>query len=294
MSKKVKISYYSKVSDNVPKNFELHKWLQQTINPPKKLKEKVLRYRKHFNKADKESLPCVTISASFKGVRNLKNIKAKNQYIVLDIDRLSKAKNKPSNTCIDMNKVKAYLSLHPATLYCGFSVSLDGVYCVMKTVKGVSLKKYFNYLKKQLALNGIFIDESCKDYTRLRFFSYDKDAYYNRKAKVLQIPKKVKIKPQTTQGSITKNDREKVELVVSLIESHSMDITSSYEDWVKVAGALYNAFGEEGRLIFHRISKFHPDYKSKKTDSKFNGCRNMNKVSLSTFFYVASSYGIRY
>ena len=189
MSKKVKISYYSKVSDNIPKDFELHKWLRQTIDPPKKLKEKVLKYRKHFNKADKESLPCVTISALFKGVRNLKNIKSKNQYIVLDIDRDSKAKNRPSNTCIDMSKVKDFLASHPATLYCGFSVSLDGVYCVMKIAKGGSLKKYFKFLKKQLAMHGIFIDESCKDYTRLRFFSYDKEAYYNKKAKVLQLPR---------------------------------------------------------------------------------------------------------
>ena len=193
-----------------------------------------------------------------------------------------------------MSKVKSFLSKHPSTLYCGYSASKDGVYCILKIDKKVPLKKYFKYLKNKLSLNGIFIDESCMDITRLRFYSYDPEAFYNKKPLTLRLPKKEKIKKQKFQGNISKDNLHKVESVVRSIEENSIDITSDYSDWVKIAGSLYNTFGESGRAFFHRISRFHPDYKEKSTDRKFDNCRTMRRVSLSTFFYIANSYGIRY
>lgn len=282
----IKVSYFNNVSDTKPKDISLDKWLSDTINPPSELKKKISDYRKSKNQKAKLRIPCITVSATFKKVRNLDNIKSKNELICLDIDR-------KENPIADMNAVKQYLKKHPSTMYVGYSVSNEGVYAIIKINKKQNLIKYFVYFRKSLKSIGINIDESCKDYTRLRFFSHDKDGYYNPEAKTFELPKKKKIKKIAFTG-VSKSNLNKVESVTSLIEQNAIDITADYNDWVKIAGALYNAFGETGRQYFHRISKYNHGYKFKTADVKFDRCRNMNKISLSTFFYIANSYGIRY
>lgn len=289
---KVKISYFKRVDDTVPKTMLLDDWLKGTVKPTKELKEKVLKYRKTKDPNLKKSFPAATISAHLKKERNLKNIKSKSGFLCLDIDRTAKGKNKPSNTCIDMALAKEFLSRHPSTYFCAYSLGGDGIYCLIR-LGDTSLKKAFKYFLKALGLHGVNIDESCKDYTRLRFFSYDKKAYWNKKAKAFEIPKEIKRKKSKGNYS-TKSNQEKVEAIVSLCEQTGIDITSDYYDWVKIAGALNYAFGEDGRGYFHRLSKLHSEYKEKKTDRKYDSCAKMNKVNLSSLFYIATSYGIRY
>lgn len=293
---KTKVSYFENVNDTVPKTIILEKWLKQTIKPPKELKQKVLKYRNLQSKSAKLKIPCITVSARFKKVRNLDNIKEKTNLICLDIDRYSK-KSK-CNICIDFKKTKELLSQFKSTMFVGYSVSSDGenvsngIYVIIKTHPKDSLSKVFKFYRKKLSRVGINIDESCKDYTRLRFFSYDPSAYFNPDAVAYKIPSQKKVKYKAVNAS--KSDIEKVENVVKLIEENSIDITSDYEDWYRIAGSLYNAFGDNGRQYFHRISKYYPDYKYKKADRKFDGCRNMKNVSLSTFFHIATKHGIRY
>lgn len=285
MAKKTKISYFKNVSDTYPKTISLEDWLKKTIKPPKNLDDLVKKYRNLKSQRLKQTIPCVTISSQFKNKRNLKNIKSKNGLICLDIDP-------KENPVANMKLVKDLLSTHPSCLYCGFSVSNNGVYAIIKIKRGVSLKKYFKHFEKSLKSLGIIIDKSCKDYTRLRFFSVDKKAYYNKKAKTYQITKKKIIKPKHSENTRLE-DFEKVETVIKLIESNQIDITENYQDWIKLAGSLYNGFGEKGRSYFHRISKFYPKYSEKKTNRKFDNCKNMS-LDLSTFFYIANNYRIRY
>lgn len=282
----IKVSYFKNVSDTLPKKCNLDKWLKDTINPPESLLKQVDKYRKTRNKALKLKIPCVTISASFKNKRNLDNISKKNELICLDID-------KDMNPFLNMDLVKDFFKTHKSTLYVGYSVSENGVYAIIKISTKKDLIKYFKYFRNKLKEKGIIIDESCKDYTRLRFFSVDKKAYYNPKAETFILPKKPKVKKSKLTGD-SKTNLNKVEAIVQLIEHHAVDITSDYNDWIKIAGALYNAFGEVGRQYFHRISKYNHGYKEKSCDTKFNQCQNMTRITLSTFFFIADSYGIRY
>lgn len=284
---KYKVSFFKNVNRTYPKDYSLDRWLKNTIKPPSALKKTVLDYRDKKDKKLKLKIPCVTISATFKDKRNLDNIKKKNGLICLDID-------KDDNPVADMLLVIELFKKHSSTLYVGKSVSKNGVYAIIKISKKKPLIKYYNYFEKKLSESGIKIDESCKDYTRLRFFSYDPDAYYNPKANEFKIPKKKKIKKKKFTGKVSKNDYDRVETVVQIIEQNAIDITTEYSDWVKIAGALYNSFGEDGRQFFHRVSKYNHGYQEKHTDSKFNKCMNMTKITLSTFFYIADSYGVRY
>ncbi|AGO49364.1 Vir E/ primase domain containing protein [Cellulophaga phage phi3:1] len=298
--KKHKISYFENVGDTKPKSTNLDDWLSKTIDPPSELKSKVNQYRKLGFARLKRSIPCVTISATFKDRRHLDNIRKKNDFIVLDIDRYAKNKTSKCNLCVDLEKVKELFINVKSCYYVGYSVSSngkdvqDGMYIIIRLKKGTSLLKAFKHFKKKLNRIGVNIDESCKDRTRLRFFSYDPNAYYNKKAEAYEIPKKRKIKAKPTENFNNKDDQQKVESIISVIEANGVDITSDYQDWYKIAGALYNSFGENGRDYFHRISRFYSGYKYKKADAKFDGCRNMNKVSLSSFFHITDKHGIRY
>ena len=287
MGKKIKISYFENVKDTIPKTIDLHSWLDDTINPPKKLKKQVTKYRNLLSRNLKQQIPCVTISASFKKYRNLDHIKSKTNLICLDIDPAE-------NPIADMSKIKYLFSQHPSTLYCGYSVSNSGVYAIIRVSEKKPLIKYFKHFKRVLDSVGVKIDESCKDYTRLRFFSVDKEAYYNKKARVFEIPKKKKKLKYKSTGTASKSDEDKVEAIVALIESNAIDITTTYDDWYKVGGALYNAFGEKGREYFHRVSKYNHGYSFKECEKKYNNCRNIKSLRINTFFHIADSHGIRY
>jgi len=309
-----KISYFNNVFDNVPKEYDLDKWLVETMHPPANLEEEVKRYRDTFDKKLKEKLPCVTISASFKGERNLDNIDVKNHFIVLDIDRTAKGKNaklKKCNICVNMQLVKELFAEHPCTYYVGFSVSGDGVYAILRLEDPDCLDDYFAEFRASFSRIGINIDEACKDYTRLRFFSVDKEAFYNPHAIPYRKPAKQEPAPQRSlpvqkpspvnnepdefpERFRHLNNQQKVEALIAVITYHKMDITSNYQDWFKIGAGLYNEFGEAGRDYFLQISQHHPEYSFKECDKKFTQCKTANKIKLSSLFWIATGYGLRY
>jgi hypothetical protein len=289
------VSLFRNVEDNAPKEFTLERWLLNTINPvDQDLKEKVEQYRETYDKEIKKKLPCITISATFNGRRSLDNIVQKNKLICIDVDRHSKSKKKKCNLCVDMLLVKEMFMAHPCTLYCGKSVGDDGIYAIIRIEEEERLSEYFDYFRDSFARIGVNIDESCKDYTRLRIFSYDPEAYFNPKALLYRLPKKEPEKKPQRKEHISQTDAEKVEKIIAVLEQTSMDITQSYEDWIKIGAALNDGFGDMGRDYFHKISSFYSDYDYKETEKKWGQCQKMTKIKLAALFYVASSYGVRY
>lgn len=286
------ISKFNGTEDTKPIDYDLEQWLKNTMDPEHPDVIKVLRYRATKNKVYKENLPCITISCKMDGYRSMDNITEKHHFICFDIDRYAKRRKKASNDCIDMSRVKDFFKKHPCTYFCGYSTSGDGVYVIMKVEYKDKLEEYFEYFQKSLALRGINIDASCKDYGRLRFFSFDPDAYFNPDAKCFGFPKIQKAVPTTGTGRL--EDEEKIKKITERIEQQGIDITGDYDDWVKVGGAIAGAIGDSGRDYFHRISKQHPEYDVKKCDDKFNSCMKMSKTALGSLMYVAGLYGVRY
>ena len=284
-----KTSQFNHVKDSYSKDYDLDTWLKQTIEPPEALRRKVEKYRNTLDKEDKGKLPLITVSARCKGERNLENIEEHLPFICIDIDRYSKKGRK--NLCVDMQLVKELFMEHPSTYFCGFSVTLgDGVYAILKLDETGKLDKYFEMLRDKLSVVGINIDESCKDATRLRFFSHDPTAYYNPDAKPLKLP--TKKAPKVANVEYTEDDYTRVKRLVDVIVGYSMDITQDYEDWIKVGSVLNNNFGESGRELFHSISKFHPDYTVQKCDEKYNHCRKMNLNNIGLIVNLCKNYGV--
>ncbi len=285
-----KVSQYNHVEDNFSKDYDLDTWLKQTINPPISLKRKVENYRETLDKSEKEKLPLITVSANFKGIRKLTNVNEHLPFICIDIDRYSKRGRK--NLCMDVQLVKEMFMEHPSTYYCGFSVtSDDGVYAILKLNEVGKIDKYFELLRDKLSNIGINIDEACKDITRLRFFSYDPEAYYNPDARGLKLPEKKEVKERVNVVANV-SDYDKVEKLAAMCEYHGIDITGNYEDWIKIGSVLNNNFGDSGRGIFHRFSKQYAEYDAKKVDKKYDHCKRMMVNNIGLIVNLCKHYGL--
>ncbi len=289
-------SIFKNINDTKPKEYELDRWLRMTINPPERLKTLVDNYRNSMNQDDKLKIPLITISSRLKGYRSLDNVEKHLPFICLDIDRW--AKKKPCNLCVDMLLVKEMFMNFDFTYYCGFSTSGDGIYAIIKLGEVNKLNKYFQWLQKRLARVGVNIDSSCIDATRLRFFSVDTEAYFNPDAKPLIVKDKPKAKPiknyQNNHRVNYSNEKDKVEVIISKCKSNGIDITASYDDWIKIGAALWNEFGENGRDYFHALSSMHSEYDYKKCDKKFDNCKKLNKTSIASLYSIAGDYGVMY
>ena len=74
-----------------------------------------------------------------------------------------------------------------------------------------------------------------------------------------------------------------------------IDVTQTYPDWLKIGCSLADEFGEGGRGYFHTVSQYHSKYSEQETDRMFDNVlkHGYNKVTIASFFKVASDYGIK-
>ena len=85
-----------------------------------------------------------------------------------------------------------------------------------------------------------------------------------------------------------------VETVLQRIESHRLDLTCNYADWLKLGFAFADEFRETGRDYFHRVSKFFPGYNPAECDRQYDKClkRAKSGVSIKSFFAAARDAGV--
>ena len=86
----------------------------------------------------------------------------------------------------------------------------------------------------------------------------------------------------------------RVEALITQLQSSHTDITSGYNDWLKVGFAIADEFGESGRRYFHDISAIYSGYEQTECDRKYDECLKSNRgsTSISTLFYLAEQQGI--
>ena len=90
------------------------------------------------------------------------------------------------------------------------------------------------------------------------------------------------------------DDLNEVKAIIEEIEAKQIDIASEYAEWRNIGFSFADAFGETGRELFQRISKFYAEYDQKECNEQYDKCLNANGngVSLKTFFYQAKQAGI--
>lgn len=102
--------------------------------------------------------------------------------------------------------------------------------------------------------------------------------------------------PQSApQSQISTDNTSRVEALIAQLKSSNADITSGYNDWLKVGFALASEFGESGRRYFHDISSIYSGYERLECDKKYDQCLKSDngKTNIATLFYLAEQQGVR-
>ncbi len=283
------ISVYDGVTDNTGTIMPLGTFLFC-----KEYKDDILRLRAVFDKekrnALKRSLPQATISGVFSPTRAKNNLSQHSGLICVDID----AKDNPD--ILDWETLKQDLSVLPQIAYCALSVSGKGLFLVIPLRYPEKHLKQFRQLQIDFRKMGIMIDSACSDITRLRCLSYDEHPIINENATLYEgvYVEKPKHKSFPTCFIYEReNTSAEVAVCCRKIQQCGIDITASYDDWLKVGCAL-TTLGENGRSLFHICSQQNAKYNAAKTDKMFTDLlrRNYQQVNIGTFFWMCKQYGI--
>jgi hypothetical protein len=62
----------------------------------------------------------------------------------------------------------------------------------------------------------------------------------------------------STKVSYEDESIDVMERLITALEDRSIDITSTYEKWIKVGFALCTTFGKNGRGYYHMIGRMYP------------------------------------
>jgi len=276
----VNISKFNSIKDpENPVNINLLEWLGDESDKSviKKLRtltgEMYTRYKKQ--------LSGITPSGTF-----LKRSESKvidhSGLIQFDID----SKDNP----VDMDELKTNIKHIPYVAYLGFSTSGKGLWGLIPIKHPERHKSHFRAIQKSFRNAGVTIDPAPSNVASFRFTSYDPDPYYNHKAEL--FPYLTKEQKPLSNG---RDNRTKVEELISKIQASRIDITNGYDNWLKIGFALAEEFGESGRIYFHQVSQWHPEYNNRECDEQFKNCLKANGrgVSIASFYYICKVHGIQ-
>lgn len=264
-------------------------------------KNAVLAIRSESDKARrnemKKLLPGATISGLFRH-RSIAGIQQYNGLLCMDFDG-------PDNPDHAPEAIKHTLKQFPEVAYAGLSVSGTGVFAIIPTNNDDPAQhpRIVDFMRSVFFEAGLLIDVACKDVCRLRFVSYDPDAWFNPAPVVFDAKRFLEqhraMQRQNLRHGATKAQAgsigDKVDRYVSAIEAGCNDVTAVYSDWVNIGFALASEFGMNGERYYQRISQFHPKYDHLQTEKKYlELCRNGgNRVRIGTFFRICHLNGIK-
>ena len=191
------------------------------------------------------------------------------EYISLLLDKITKFARK--------NNILIHLIVHPRKMeitkglnniaYLGRSCSGKGLFGIIPVTEKEKHLEHFLALEKDFLNMNIILDKSCKDITRLRFYSYDNEAYYNLNAEpYANLLFKQKTASNKQNNSFHYNytpvdiGDKYLNMAIKDIQDNHINITETYQDWRDIGIILNNEFGEEGRQIYHVISSQSSQY----------------------------------
>jgi len=297
------ISVYRNARSTEPVTTKLGAFLNS-----KKFRDQVIYVRGIDDKSErdthKKQLPAATISGVFTK-RAAEHIQQYNGLICLDFD----PKENPGKSA---QELKEQLSQFEEVAYCGYSVSGLGVFAIIATNNTDPAKHAMavDMLGNILSQYDLYYDRSCKDVCRLRFVSFDSEPYINptpsifdaatliarhqaeQEAAALRRPRPIVV-PRTGADHAGSATEKKVERYIQAIEQGRIDVTSVYEDWMRLGMALASEFGRNGESYFQRLSAFHPKYDAVECQRKYaNFMSTAKSVHIGTFFHILNQRNI--
>lgn len=309
-----KVSFYNRTTNTKPKSgltiYQVYRLILgegmnnslgnlteklRTISDPDPKREKDLK--RDFKR---DNFPAVSFGGEFSERANDKLIRSSN-LACLDFDHIG--------TREQVEEVKERISqeteLDPVLLF--ISPSGDGLKVVVNIkqeirndsdFKGV-FKSLRRFCQERLNLNP---DEARKDISGLCYLPHDGKAILNQagsgfdveKWKPVEAPKpQVRQAPIRTSSSGEPDDYTRALIAVEDIESSGIDITADRPQWMRIGFALAT-LGEAGRDLFHRVSRFYPQYNQTETDKQFDSFIRSggDGIRLESLFAIAKEHGV--
>ncbi|MFA6923840.1 MAG: BT4734/BF3469 family protein, partial [Bacteroidales bacterium] len=274
----MKVSYFNDVKSKKAKDIDISEVFN--IIKLEQLFEQIKNVRNAISKEEKDAfkrqLPSITVSGTFKESHSSSDLIEHSGLIQIDIDKV-----------VDSEELQKRINQDKLTFASFISPSGTGLKIIVKIPPDKNKHlECFHYLEKYYLRNyNVNIDKSCKDVSRLMFLSADKNIYINDNSDVLSTP----IKPETQSKLIAD-----VEKIISQIEKQKIDITGSYDNWLRIGFAISNGLGEGGRNYYHRVSKYSEKYDELKCNKQFDECFKQRKqgITIKSFFQIAKEFGI--
>lgn len=295
-----RISVFRNAADTQPKEAELRAFLNSTRHA-EAIQALRSEPKKEVRNALKKALPAATISGTF-SKRAAANIIQYNGLVCLDFDA-------DANPGISADEMKRRLAEYQEVAYAAISVGGAGVFAIIPTdcTDPAQHADLVDFLGNIIASEGLHYDRACKDVSRLRFISYDPQAYVNpnpslfpsdflrraaeRRAAEMRPPRPLVVRQR--KNNTDDHTRQQVEEYVAALEGSCRDITENYEDWIRLGFALASYFGADGENYFQRISQFHPKYDQAETAKKYaNLLAQGRRIRIGTFFKILQNHGI--
>ena len=247
----------------------------------------------------------VTISAVLGENRTTNNVIQYNNLMCIDVDEED---NKELFEKYDIEAIKKII------------FDLDFVYCVCLSCRGkgffflvpISSSKYldiyYTSMYYKLKKYGIVIDKHCKDVTRIRFGSYDENILIKKDCEIEvfdeiseeQINEKKieleKAKRIMLQKKIKSHDEQLnyLERTIDYLIHKGFNTGEHWAEWATV-GKYLKTFGEDGKLLFHRLSEVSSGYKSyedvEKNWKRFIQCQSEDEALGKFYTMVRNIYG---
>ena len=231
-------------------------------------------------KMEKLKAPGVTASGIFT-YRNIKGMQEHSGIIAVDID----AKDNPDGIDLDVLGADKYTyAMHR-------SIGGSGAVVYVKINPDKHKESYLGLIRYYRNSYKIEIDPAPSNPASYRFVSFDPDAVIIRGAKMFReyVPKQ-KVKPQSNYVFA----QDDISFILQQIRDRSINICEEYNDWMNVAMAFANHYGNAGRDHFHFVSSYSTKYDREFTDKTYDGVlkRKRGENGIGSFFYLCQIHGI--
>ena len=284
----VPVSYYDSRKSTKGQVINLYNYLK---NRNDRIDLDAMRKHPDFKEL-KTTLPAITVSGVFEGNRKTENLKQHSGLLCIDIDGKDQ-KRYMSVIFNDLKKIN-YIA------YLGYSCSGKGLFFIVPIKDTQKHLDHFLALEKDMADMGIIIDKSCKDITRLRYYSYDPQAYFNEKAETYTTlytpPTKEHRSSTQSNGEYCYNNTaiaiydQKLNSAIKDIQANHINIAENYNDWRDLAMIFNIELGEDGRQLFHAVSSQSSKYDEGECDNAYDkiGRYGYQDKGIGSFYGIAN------
>jgi hypothetical protein len=247
----------------------------------------------------------VTISALLGENRTTNNVIQYNNIMCIDVDEED---NKVLFAKYDIEYVKQKI-FELNFVYCVcLSCRGKGFYFIVPIPDSKDINVYYTSMYYKLKKYGINIDRHCKDITRIRFGSYDKNILIKRDSEIEvfeevseeQINEK-KRELLKTQRRISKiqydSHNEQLKYLAQTIDyliHKGFDTGEHWAEWATI-GKYLKTLGDDGRIMFHRLSEVSSGYNGyddvEKNWNRFDKCKSEDEALGKFYTMVKNKYG---